>query len=60
MQAIIDGYARSGALEAEGSDFESAFWTAMAEATHNQFYIGQLAFWNHWSPKADAMRPTAP
>jgi DNA-binding FadR family transcriptional regulator len=47
IHAIIDEYAARGAPEEENAAFELKFWTAMAGATHNQFYIGQLAFWNH-------------
>ena len=47
IEVLIDGFAERGSTEEEGPAFERTFWTAMAEATHNQFYIGQLAFWNH-------------
>ena len=47
LGAVIDAQVGRGAGEDEGLTFERDFWTAMAQATHNQFYIGQLAFWNH-------------
>ena len=47
MAAMLDEYAARGAPDEENAQFELKFWTAMAGATHNQFYIGQLAFWNH-------------
>jgi len=46
IEARLDDYAARGAPEGEGGAFEQYFWTAMAEATHNQLYVGQSAWWN--------------
>lgn len=47
ITAIVERYAALPAAEQRPNDFERDFWTAMAEATHNQFYIGSIALWNH-------------
>jgi len=44
---MLDEYAAKGTPEQDNAAFELAFWTKMADCTKNQFYIGQLAFWNH-------------
>jgi DNA-binding FadR family transcriptional regulator len=46
LEAIVERQVSGVPREEESASFERDFWTAMAEATHNSFYIGQLAFWN--------------
>ena len=60
MDGIIEDYAARGAPESDGMTFERDFWTAMAEATHNQFYIGQLALWNHLQQGREASDSSIP
>ncbi|MBX3210324.1 MAG: FadR family transcriptional regulator [Labilithrix sp.] len=46
LLARLQDFAARGAPEGEGEQLERDIWTALAEATDNELYIAQAAWWN--------------